>query len=918
MKKLLVSLLLGFSTAGLIAQEWPAVNPEARPGSRWWWLGSAVDKANLSYTLEEYSSAGLGSVEITPIYGVKGNDANNIDYLSPKWMEMLNHTLDEGKRLGVSIAMNTGTGWPFGGPEVTVEDAATRAIFQEYSIEGGEELALDISVKEVRQQKVAELSRVMAYQTGGKRLNLTSLCKDGKLQWKAPAGSWKIIVLYSGKTLQKVKRAAPGGEGYVVNHFDKEAVRRYFNRFDKAFKSSGVDYPGVFFNDSYEVYQADWTPDLLEEFYARRGYRLEDYFPEFLDEARPEITTRIVSDYRETISELLLSNFTEQWTSWAHTHGSRTRNQAHGSPANLIDTYAAVDIPECEGFGLSPFPIKGLRTDSLTKRNDSDLSMLKYASSAAHISGKAFTSSESFTWLTEHFRTSLAQCKPDMDLLFISGVNHMHFHGTPYSPKEAEWPGWRFYASVNMSPTNTIWRDAPAFFDYITRSQSFLQMGKPDNDFLVYLPVYDMWGEQPGRLLMFDIHKMEERAPNFIKTIHEIYNAGYDVDYVSDAFVSGTVVKNKKLVTSGGSEYKALIVPAVKRMPPTVLAKLINLARQGATILFMENYPNDVPGFSKLNQRKSQLAKLIRRLPQISDFSKLTVTNVGKGRIITGSEYATSLQRTGVQPESMKLEHGLHCIRRVNPTGHHYFIASFKATDTDAWVSLGVPAQSVMLFDPMTGEKGKAKTRVVDGKVQVRLQLVSGGSVLLQTYNTDIKSAAWNYLRPHSVSLSLDHGWKLRFSESVPAIEGDFAIDEPRSWTEINHPDARINRGTAIYSLEIDLPQMAADEWLLDLGDVRESARVRINGQDAGVAWAVPFTLKVGKLLRPGRNTLEVAVTNLPANHIAHLDRLKVQWRNFNEINMVDLRYRPSDYSGWEVLPSGLTSAVKLIPVVVE
>ena len=75
--------------------------------------------------------------------------------------------------------------------------------------------------------------------------------------------------------------------------------------------------------------------------------------------------------------------------------------------------------------------------------------MLKYASSAAHIAGKTYTSSETFTWLTEHFRTSLSQCKPDMDLMFVSGVNHMFFHGTPYSPKEAEWPGWLFYASIN-------------------------------------------------------------------------------------------------------------------------------------------------------------------------------------------------------------------------------------------------------------------------------------------------------------------------------------------------------------------------------------------------------------------------------------------------------------------------------------
>ena len=99
---------------------------------------------------------------------------------------------------------------------------------------------------------------------------------------------------------------------------------------------------------------------------------------------------------------MLLHNFTEQWTKWANKRGAITRNQAHGSPANLIDRYAAVDIPEIEGFGLTDFGIKGLRKDpGMTRPNFSDLSMLKYAPSAAHITGKKYTSSETFTWLTE-------------------------------------------------------------------------------------------------------------------------------------------------------------------------------------------------------------------------------------------------------------------------------------------------------------------------------------------------------------------------------------------------------------------------------------------------------------------------------------------------------------------------------------
>ena len=116
-----------------------------------------------------------------------------------------------------------------------------------------------------------------------------------------------------------------------MDHFSPVAVKSYFEKFDKAFKTNKVNFPRTFFNDSYEVYGADWTPAFLKEFAARRGYRLENHFPEFISQERTELTRRLVSDYRETLGELLVENFTTVWTKWAHGHGSTTRNQAHES-----------------------------------------------------------------------------------------------------------------------------------------------------------------------------------------------------------------------------------------------------------------------------------------------------------------------------------------------------------------------------------------------------------------------------------------------------------------------------------------------------------------------------------------------------------------------------------------------------------
>lgn len=914
------------------SQEWISSGVEAKPYTRWWWMGSAVDSAGLDRNLRKYADAGIGGVEITPIYGVKGNEANEIPYLSSRWMSMLSHTENVCTSLGMETEMATGTGWPFGGPHIDIEDAAAMALFQRYDVQRADS-SIDISCRDDKQKSFASLSRVMAYRyemVSGKRsysdvLNLTDKVASGKLPLNIlPEGRWDLVVLYCGRTLQMVKRAAVGGEGYVIDHFSRKSVKKYLDRFDSAFVKSAVKFPRTFFNDSYEAYGADWTPDFLSEFESRRGYKLENFFPDFIsdDSERTDVGKRIVSDYRQTMGELLLENFTSQWTDWAHFHGAVTRNQAHGSPANLIDIYGAVDIPECEGFGLSDFGISGLRRDDgFTRKNDSDISMLKYASSASHISGKKFTSSETFTWLTEHFRTSLSQCKPDLDLMFVSGVNHVVFHGTCYSPSDAQWPGWHFYASTDMSPYNSIWRDMPAFSKYIERCQAFLQWGKPDNDFLVYLPYYDMIYEQPGRQVLFDIHKMALRAPEFINAVKSIINNGFDADYISDSYLLNTSFSSGKLRTSGGASYSAVIVPGVRFMPCKVFEHLLALARQGATVIFMDVLPSSVPGYAQLQSRQARMdsvaASLMRNVSV--DFSSTTVSEYGNGNIVCSSSYKDALCYASAKRELMRSEYGMQCIRRSNSNGYHYFISNLQGRDIDGWIPLGVDASEVVAYDPMNGKIGRIMLKKENGKTKVYMQLRSGESLILRTFVNKPSDTIpdWQCLRLNSAeSIDLNNDWRMRFVESAPDASGKtYSFDVLRSWTELEDTVCRVLMGTGLYTKTFNISDVEKyADWVLDLGDVRESARVRINGHECGTLFAVPYTMRVGQYLRDGENTVEVEVTNLPANRISMLDRQGVEWRRFKDINVVDLNYKPASYADWTSVPSGLLGGVKLTP----
>ena len=78
----------------------------------------------------------------------------------------------------------------------------------------------------------------------------------------------------------------------------------------------------------------------------------------------------------------------------------------------------------------------------------------------------------------------------------------------------------------------------------------------------------------------------------------------------------------------------------------------------------------------------------------------------------------------------------------------------------------------------------------------------------------------------------------------------------------------------------------------------------------------MPYVLTFdASVLKSGENTIRVEVTNLPANRIADLDRRGVEWRKFDEINVVDINYKKTKYDGWTPVPSGLNSSVRIYAV---
>lgn len=431
------------------APTWPLIGKEAKPWVYNWWMASAIDEPGIRYQCEQLTEKGFGGFHVIPIYGAKGYEKQYREYLSSEWLDAWNMAARMARKHGLDVDMTMGSGWCFGGPWITKEDATSSGM--------------------------------------------------------------------------KVKRAGPGGQGYMIDPFSTTAMSNFIARFEAAFgkDAKGVERPRAFYHDSYEYMNA-------------RPKRDGDW------------------------DEMQQATF-KVWTDWCRANGYISRNEAHGAPGNWLDLYAIADMPETEMF----------------EKKDRDILISKFASSAAHVVGRKFVTSESCTWVDEHFTETLGEIKTFLDRLFLSGVNHMFYHGMCYSPVDVVWPGWCFYASCEMNPRNPIWHDVDLLNAYVARCQSMFQSCKPDEDTLLYWPYKDSLiantngvADADGRISIHNRKYWFSDLPIGMMA-NKLYSEGYAFDYVSD----------RQLQTLDLSRYSCLVVPETKTMPPetaTAVARFKN------------------------------------------------------------------------------------------------------------------------------------------------------------------------------------------------------------------------------------------------------------------------------------------------------------------------------------------------------
>jgi hypothetical protein len=902
---------MGAPIASARTVTWQAETLETKPWSRWWWPGNAVSKPDLDSLLGKYAAAGLGGLEITPIYGVHGYEDRFIDFLSDEWVDMLTFTLAKAKENNIGIDLANASGWPFGGSWVSEDDACKRLAYKSYHIKGGEKLdsaityhepgfvrfaghkrvkledikrplvlndLQDLALDQVRYNEELKLTDVIGYSDNGDYIDLTDKVDENfHLNWQPKNGNWTIYALFEGLHGKLVERAGPNGAGNVINHFSESALDNYLSKFDEAFAGKDISYLRYYFNDSYEVDDAkgesNWTPGFLNEFSQRRGYDLRQYLPQLLDGDNSDLSNKLRYDYRLTINDLLLEKYAMRWQRWAARQGKGIRNQAHGSPANILDLYSVSDVPEIEG---------------------EDLLSLKTAPSAGHIEGKRLISSESATWLKEHFRSNLGDVKKALDLFFLAGVNHVFYHGTCYSPSDAQWPGWLFYAAVHFNPNNTLWGDFKHLNKYVSRVQSYLQAGAPDNDILLYYNITDVMSEKSNKTLQHFSGLDRNMAKSDVRHCAEmLYNSGYAYDLISDRQICETTLCDGHIVTKG-AQYRLIIVPGSEYIPYATFCKLAVMQKDGAKVVFFGKLPEKLAGMANNEQ--------------CEDF------NAHRNDFTVTDDLRDLDARYGVSRETM-YDMGLRCIRRATATGKYYFIENNSAHTVSDMIPLSADARYAAIFNPMTGVAGSAKT----DSHAVYLSLNPGESLIVETSDEAFDGDSYSFYQDSDSPITLDGKWHIDFINGGETLPPTLSVDTLGSWT--NYGDSySIFSGTAAYTYTVKKFKHKTEMLRLDLGDITESARVYLNGEYIGTVINRPYQLLIPAAKFKGKDTLRIEVTNSMANRIIDLDKRGVDWKKAYNINMSakdrsNLKDGIFNAADWQPIPSGLFGPVTITPV---
>ena len=727
-------------------------------------------------------------------------------------------------------------------------------------------------------------------------VDLSARCDaDGVLDWDVPTGMWKI--LRTGVTLTGAitSWSSPTGIGFESDPLDASAMEfQAANVVDPLVEDAGPLAGKVFRSvqiDSWEINHPNWTAGLIDGFKKFRGYDPHPYLPTLAGHivGSAAMSDRFLYDYRRTVGDLVADNYFGRLSTLAESKGIVQQSEAGGVCSPKV---MALDC--LKNLGRCAIPMGEFWQDGTWVEGNQNKNG-KQTASAAHLYGKRIAAAEAFTSFI-HWVDSPATLKPTADRAFCEGFNHFFIFSSA-TRSEDGFPGTEFCAGTHFNRKITWWKQASCFSDYIARCSHLLQQGLFVGDVLFY---------------------NGDGCPNFVgpKKVDPSLGAGYDYDVCnSEIILTRLTVKDGSIVLPDGMSYKFLVLPESATMPVEVLAKLKELVAAGMTLVGPK--PETAPGLTGYPNCDEQVKAMAAELWGNCDGKSVREHIFGKGRVVWGITPREVLAKAGVIPDfTVGGEPGafLDWIHRsVNGT-EIYFVANRQNRSEKAVCTFRVSGRQPELWDPVSGQVRVLQQCKVadDGRMEVPLQFepYQSGFVVFRNKVEEVTAVGYENFHELMPLLELTGAWEVAFDPKWGGPE-KIVFDKLDDWTKRPEDMIKYFSGAATYRKVFDFQQSKIENQkskiFLHLGEVRDVARVRLNGKDFGVVWCAPWRVDVTEAIKPGANALEIEVINLWPNRLIGDGKLPPEKR-LTQTNIDGF------YSGeHNLLPSGLLGPVRLM-----
>ncbi|UCD84185.1 MAG: hypothetical protein JSU92_13030 [Deltaproteobacteria bacterium] len=759
---------------------------------------------------------------------------------------------------------------------------------------------------------------------------------DGRLKWEVPEGKWKVIIFYLGPNGSSPTLLAEKKPGLTMDHFSREALEAHIARVLVPGHRLLSPYYGKalrgFFTDSLELKAEHcWTEDFLAEFARRRGYELTPYLPAVPVPMKHNMITNVAGfspapefdfeggnkvryDVDLTLAELYYERFVLPLSKHAETLGLKSRLQAHGMRTDIIQNYGEAHIPETEQL------YAGGNTD-----------FLKLASSGGHLYGRDLITAEAVVWGNRDYMTTPLKIKAAVDKLFIAGINGVVFHGFPYTYRESGFgsPAWAPFSSPfmslatfssNLNEENPFFKYLPVLNNYISRCQYVLRQGENVADVALYFPLFGYPHRNPvteeltsGLLDRTDaplggglrgivyqekaIGPENEWVKENIAVADQLMAYGFNYDHVNEESILNARVQDGMILIRTAS-YRVLILNRIEYLSLALAKKLESLAHEGAAIVFVDTLPKGQPEFKDYIKNDALIRQIVRNL-------KDTENKV----ILTGSaELAERIRsQLGIEPDVIfdRTQPSLDYIHRRTGTGDYFFLRNSTRETVRAEVKFPAAGRSPEFWDPWTGEVTPASGyRRENDRVAMNIELGPYGSLLLRFERTPEQIAAppMESITSGPISTLSIERWHLETelvgtNGSKKPVTLD--MEDLKDWRELRELSGCSSPGRYRTTVNLDQVLLKDRRIMLDLGDVRDAAEVRVNDKDMATLIVPPFSCDLTRQLKPGANRIEVLVTPTLYNRLA-------RWGASG-----DKRYR--QFRGRKnLMPSGLLGPVSI------